>query len=301
MTIPSNLGGRDWVATQLTLQQWVVACTQLPSSNVSWAQQLGSPRMPEPAISMRLMTHATTGIPWMLVEDTPLVLAPLAVSAVSSGADTLTITAHGLQTGDGPIQFTTTGTLPAPLAVLTSYWVFVVDVNTIKLCNSFAQTGGTPFIGNVNPVTVIDLTTTGSGVQTLTSISATLRGGQEIQYSQQILERVTLTLECYTSVGVGMGMATALLHRVVSRQQLPSVRAILQNANIGITEVRNVRSINGRKDAVLWEPKALCDVYLNLPVSESEPGTIITTAVSQGTLAPTGTVITATSKIVPDP
>lgn len=54
---------------------------------------------------------------------------------VSVGNDTITETAHGLQTGD-KIQLTTSGVLPAGLALLTDYYVIRVDANTIKLASS---------------------------------------------------------------------------------------------------------------------------------------------------------------------
>jgi hypothetical protein len=54
---------------------------------------------------------------------------------VTPASDTIAETAHGLQTGD-KIQLTTTGVLPAGLALLTDYYVIRVDANTIKLAAS---------------------------------------------------------------------------------------------------------------------------------------------------------------------
>lgn len=56
---------------------------------------------------------------------------------------TLTRTAHGLLVGDA-IQFTTTGTLPASLALATTYYVVKVhDANTLQIS---ATAGGTPIV-----------------------------------------------------------------------------------------------------------------------------------------------------------
>lgn len=295
-------GGIDFVTKQAALQSWVVAASGLPSASVFWGQQLGSPRVAEPAIMMRLMTHQTTGIPWLLQQDSPLVVGALPVGVVTPSTDALTIIAHGLQTGDGPVQLTTTGTLPTTstgaLALLTNYWVIVVDANNVKLAATFAATGGAPGPGNTNPITPIDITSAGTGTMTVSGTSSTLRAGQEIQHVTGIEERVTLTLECYTSVGVGIDMATAVLHRIVSRQALPSVRGILAAANIGKCDVRNVRSINGRRDAVLWEPRAMLDVYLMFPSCEAEAGTIISSATATGTTSsPTSTIVTSVGPV----
>ncbi len=59
-------------------------------------------------------------------------------AGVSAGSDTITLTAHGLVTGQN-ISFLTTGVLPAPLAITTDYFVIVVDANTIKLATSYAN------------------------------------------------------------------------------------------------------------------------------------------------------------------
>lgn len=72
--------------------------------------------------------------------------------------DNITATTHDMQTGDGPLRVTTTGTLPSPLATGTNYWVIRVDANTIQLATSRA---------NALAGTQIDITTTGSGTHTL--------------------------------------------------------------------------------------------------------------------------------------
>jgi hypothetical protein len=54
---------------------------------------------------------------------------------VTVGTDSLTLTAHEFLTGDH-LQLTTTGTLPAGLALATDYWVIYTDANTIQLAAS---------------------------------------------------------------------------------------------------------------------------------------------------------------------
>lgn len=50
----------------------------------------------------------------------------------------VTLTSHGLATGDG-VYLTTTGALPTGLAVNTRYWVIRVDANTFNLATSQAN------------------------------------------------------------------------------------------------------------------------------------------------------------------
>ena len=68
-------------------------------------------------------------------------------------------TGHGLLTGDGPIQLTTTGTLPAELSLETDYWIVFVGVNAYSLATSQA---------NALAGTVVAFTDNGAGTHTVT-------------------------------------------------------------------------------------------------------------------------------------
>lgn len=100
------------------------------------------------------------------------VIADDGVDGVTAGADTLTITGHALRTGDGPIQFTTAGTLPGGIQLLTNYWVGVVDANTIKLFTSRAALLAG---GSVAASTAVDILDAGSGAHTLVDTPDTER------------------------------------------------------------------------------------------------------------------------------
>ncbi len=83
-------------------------------------------------------------------------------------ADTVTtrrLAAHGLVTGDGPIQVSTTGGLPAGLLAATDYWIIRLSANTFKLASSLALA----LAG-----TALPLTTDGTGVQTLADTTSTV-------------------------------------------------------------------------------------------------------------------------------
>lgn len=81
-----------------------------------------------------------------------------ATTDVNTGTDQITLTAHGLENYQR-VQFTTSGGLPAGLTASTTYYIIVVDANTIEVATSFA---------NALAGTQIDITTVGSGTHTLT-------------------------------------------------------------------------------------------------------------------------------------
>jgi len=73
---------------------------------------------------------------------------------VTVGTDIIAETAHGMTTGL-EIQLTTTGTLPAGLALSTNYYIIKVDDDSIKLAASYADAvAGTP---------AVDITAAASG------------------------------------------------------------------------------------------------------------------------------------------
>lgn len=267
MSLP--VGGFDWPSIQAAMQHWVVGGSQLPAGSVYWGQQ-DAPKVAEPSIEMRLYTQTPMSEPWLDTDVNPLLVTSKTVTAVSTSLDTITSVGHGLVTGDGPLAFTTSGTLPGGLPV--SFWAFVVDANTLKVCSTFANTGGN-FVGN--PTTFVDITSAGTGALSFASTSSTRRAGQELLYIARSNGRCTLNLTCFTSPAVGMGMAFAVLASVAARRPLPSQQALLRTANIGIQHVEHVRAIHGVRNALMFEPRAIMQIHFSLPSEVSETGTII--------------------------
>src|SRR6185436_17480057 len=77
-----------------------------------------------------------------------------------STTDQLTKTAHGLETGDGPVRTSNSGgALPGGLTAGTDYWVIKIDANNFKLAIS---SDANAFAG-----IAIDITGNGTGTQTL--------------------------------------------------------------------------------------------------------------------------------------
>lgn len=97
-------------------------------------------------------------------------LTPMLVFAdatfTAATTDVVTITAHGLLTGDGPFRVSSSTTLPAGLAAATDYWIIKIDANTFKFASSLA---------NAVAGTAVDITDTGTGTHTMVDTASTLR------------------------------------------------------------------------------------------------------------------------------
>lgn len=87
-----------------------------------------------------------------------LTFTPKTFTVADQPTGKLTVTTHGLQTGDGPFQLTTTGSLPTGLTTLTNYWAIRFDANTIQLATSLT---------NALAGTVIVLSSNGTGTNTI--------------------------------------------------------------------------------------------------------------------------------------
>lgn len=100
------------------------------------------------------------------VDTDALVVADFTFTA-SASTDLATATAHGLITGDGPLQVSNSGgALPSGLSAATDYWVIRNDANTFYFATSQA---------NALTGTHIDLTTNGTGTQTASDTVSTAR------------------------------------------------------------------------------------------------------------------------------
>lgn len=80
-----------------------------------------------------------------------------ASTAVNTTTNVITSTAHGYATGMA-FTLTTSGGLPAPLALATTYYIIRVDADSFKVATSYA---------NAIALTAIDITTQGSGNDTV--------------------------------------------------------------------------------------------------------------------------------------
>jgi hypothetical protein len=260
----SITGGLEIVAIQKALQNFVVACTGLPADHVVWAQQY-APRQTQSSIVMKFSFVGDDGMPWIDTETNYYTFSDVVVTSVDDATGTLTKVTHGLLTGDGPIRLVGTD-LPDGLEEDVNYWVIKTGADTFKLATTFL---------NAMNLSAITLADAGSGVITLVDTATTLRVGQEFTYLSRSLVKAVLSLECYTSRGVGVDMAAAVLWRINSKRRLPTPAQILEDANVGIIDFGRVRVIDGVQDLVLLEPRAMVDIMLHLVSEDSETGGII--------------------------
>jgi hypothetical protein len=97
-------------------------------------------------------------------------------SKVSIPNDTITVTAHGMFTGQ-VVQLSSTGTLPTGLSTSTNYYVLAVDANTLAFYDTQAhavaafQTNGIP-----SPTGLINITADGTAGSTITITPTAISG-----------------------------------------------------------------------------------------------------------------------------
>lgn len=157
------------------------------------------------------------------------------VFTADATSNQLAITGHGLQTGDGPLQVTNSGgALPSPLVAATNYYAILVDANHFKLATSLA---------NAVAGTFIDLTTAGSGTNTIAGVSATRRADLE----------VTRNLTVDGNLTVGSAISGPLV--VAGATEFKSTVTLDANTNIVLSgtghvqrgdRVRKFSAISGR-------------------------------------------------------
>ena len=94
------------------------------------------------------------------------VLADDDVDTVDATDNEFDIASHAYVTGDGPVRLTTTGALPAGLAIATDYWVIVMGAGAISLADSWERA--------MNGVE-IDMGAGSSGTHTIVDTTATKR------------------------------------------------------------------------------------------------------------------------------
>ncbi len=99
--------------------------------------------------------------------------ADLTVTAVTNGADSLTVVAHGMATGDGPYRVSNSGGgLPAGLAVDTNYWVIKLTADTFSLAATKVD---------ALALTPVNLTSDGTGTQTIRRVQNDVICAQLVQ------------------------------------------------------------------------------------------------------------------------
>lgn len=252
----------EWTDMEDALQAWVCAGTGLPENQVVWEDQ-GAQKGGTPYARIKLGDDEVIGQDW-LANIVNARTVGFAVTSVANGTDTLTKAAHGLLTGDGPLRLTTSGTLPAGLALGTDYWAIRITASTFKLAASLVL---------ANALTPVAFSDDGTGTTSVSSVAGeTLRVGEELSQTARGPRVGKLTIQCFGKAGpggVGDDSPLRLLGRLKTRSRLESVRALLADAGCAVLRFGKTIQVGGNMSG-LFEPRAVLEVVITYVVSESE-------------------------------
>lgn len=264
--------GLDFTLVQNTLAQWARTASGLPVGKVFWSA--GRPLPEPPYITLDMPSILTVGNDWTEDKRKRLVLADDVVESVA--ASQLTLTAHAYLTGDGPIRFETTGTLPAPLQSGVDYWAVKTGANTIKIADTFKRA--------IAAVPVTLTLSGGTGVHTIVDTAKTVRAGQELTATAKGIRKFTLALQCFAVDATGLGHARAILHELVARAGLPSLGDILDQANLALLGFDTISTLNLIEQTTVFRPRAVVNAEFHTASEVSEDGTIIESVAVQSAL-----------------
>lgn len=105
-------------------------------------------------------------------------------------------------------------------------------------------------------------------------VDRSAEGVGDVKYTARALRTVILELQCIAGDEGGEASCVALLEKVGGKRILPSYRAALSLAKVGVGAFGPVRWVAARRDE-LFEPRAIVDVELNLASEVSETGPAI--------------------------
>lgn len=244
------------------LQDFVCAASGLADTHVMFKD--GKPRPDGTYITLNIDVESAPADDEDAREHNPLVLASRNVEARTGNA--LTITAHPYVNADGPVRFTTTGGLPAGLALATDYWIIVDGVNTVRVASSRH---------NAIIATPVALSSDGTGTHTIASTAATRRKGAEILLVKQGPRLCEMQVQCYSTDPTGPGSARATLTKLVNRSELLGSLAILDAAGIGTVGFDTVQQIPETTNRSMYQGRAVTVLTYFIVARETETSTTI--------------------------
>jgi len=257
-----------WDTIQNGILSWVRTASGFPNENVFWDGDK-RPLVSSPYISMKINAVRKIGQDWTTIENNPLVIVDDVIEAVDTVTDTLTLTAHGLLTADGPVRFVTTGSLPGGISLVTDYWIIRVNNNQIKLASTFH---------NAYDLIAIDISSAGTGVNTLQDTVETVRYGEELKRIHQGPRDCRLTLQCFGGSPKGQTNPVAVLEAVLSDTEKDSVVNGLATAGLSVISYDSIQSDGGFIGSTLFEPRAIAQVRFFVPSEVAEYSTFIDSA-----------------------
>lgn len=243
----------SWTTFEDAIHTWVTGGSLLDERKIIWAYQ-GGVRPEGPYIELTVASTRGVGQDWTKHRPVALSFADLTVTA-DPITDRLTHVAHGLATGDGPLQLTTTGVTPGNSAVVTNYWAIRDSADTLRIAETFyqAMTGD-----------ALDLGDAGTGTLKVVSTANTVRHGRELEKVVQGHRVATLNLQCFGLEQRGQDPAInpmPILEDVMS--SLPLYYYSLDQAGVGVGNVDPVNLAGGTRNSML-EPRATSSVELHL-------------------------------------
>jgi len=254
----------SWLSIENAIHAWVVAASGLSADSVIWSRQ-GGARPDTPFIEMSYGIKRE-GIDWVDKVNVPLVVSD-AVENVDFANNELDLTGHGLEDGDGPLQLTTTGTLPTGLSTLTDYYVIKAGDDAIQLATSLV---------NAMAGTAVTFSDIGAGTHTLTSTSDSETAGAEIAHTVRGPRILLFEMQCFAADAIGASSAAAILNDVIANASLPDVHFNLIEAGVGVGTFQDVQSI-GSVVGADFEPRAVTSGRLFIAYESTQTGTYIET------------------------
>lgn len=264
----------DFDTLENTIHTWAVRCTGLAPTSIQWGM-LAQPRPAGPWISMSVMGVKPIGNDWLTAEDNPLTFADLTVDLANPVDDWLAITAHGLQTGDGPVRVEGAD-IPDGLLADTDYWVVRLDDDTLYLAVSYRATGGFDIGGmpSGNPVSIVDIYNNGGNPLFLVDTPSTRRAGAEIKNVVRGVRTVKISAQCFSGKPP-TGAPKSILNDWATACSLPGNLQLLQAGNIGLSGFDNISVAGSALNTTLFEPRATTMIGLNITAEISEIASFI--------------------------
>jgi len=108
--------------------------------------------------------------------------------------------------------------------------------------------------------------------------------GAEIEHLVRGTRSLTLTLQCFASSPTGTLAAVGILEKIITAARLPTARAALNDAKLGVSAIGPVRSIGKVINSADFEPRAVVEVTLFTVAEQVETSTYIETVETEGTV-----------------
>ena len=178
-----------WATVEAALQAWFAASTGV---TVIWSQQ-GGPRPSGAHVALRIAGIRRVGQDWLDVLDNPMTVSDV-IEAVGVVANTLTLTAHGLTTGDGPVRITNVGGSSAAATGTLTLAANPTDGETVTV-------GAVTYTWSVTPSVAYEVFIGGDANDSATKLAAAINddGVAGIDYFPGLVAHPLVT----AAVGVG--------------------------------------------------------------------------------------------------